>query len=115
MQSPLEILENIPITKNILSDAYRQKYMEEFDLEDYARKKEVIVRDRMPKIKKKKDKIDKAIAKTQQIEPQFLDKLIGLYGRKNTTQMDRVYIMLELQKYYCSKIIKFFKNGHIVN
>ena len=39
MQSPLEILENIPITKNILSDAYRQKYMEEFDLEDYARKK----------------------------------------------------------------------------
>ena len=109
MQSPLEILENIPITKNILSDAYRQKYMEEFDLEDYARKKEVIVRDRMPKIKKKKDKIDKAIAKTQQIEPQFLDKLIGLYERKNTTQMDRVYIMLELQKYYCPKIIKFFK------
>lgn len=109
MQSPLEILENIPITKNILSDAYRQKYIEEFDLEDYARKKEVIVRDRMPKIKKKKDKIDKSIAKTQQIEPQFLDKLIGLYERKNTTQMDRVYIMLELQKYYCPKIIKFFK------
>lgn len=109
MPAPLTILENLPITKNILSDAFRQKYVQEFDMKTYEHKKEILVRNRMPRIKKKKDKIDKAIAKTQQMEPKFLDKLMGLYERKETTQTDRVYIMLELQKYYCPKIIKFFR------
>lgn len=46
--------------------------------------------------------------KTQQVTPEFLDKLIGLYERKNTSQKDKIYILLELKKYYNPKIIQFF-------
>ena len=40
--------------------------------------------------------------------PDYLDQLIGLYERKNTSQKDRMYILLELKKYYNDKIIQFF-------
>lgn len=40
--------------------------------------------------------------------PEFIDKMIGLYERKNTSQKDKMYILLELQKYYSPKIIQFF-------
>lgn len=46
--------------------------------------------------------------KTQQVTPSFLDQLIGLYERKNTSQKDRVYILAELKKYYSETIIMFF-------
>jgi hypothetical protein len=55
------------------------------------------------------EKVSKAKLKAQEVEPQFLDELMGVYDRKNTSQIDRVYIMKELQKYYCPKVIKFFK------
>lgn len=54
-------------------------------------------------IKSKRQKV-----KTQQIEPKFLDVLMGLYDKKSTTQKDKVYIFVELQKYYCPKVIRFF-------
>ena len=38
----------------------------------------------------------------------FLDQLIGLYNRINTSQKDRMYIIHELKKYYNPKVIKFF-------
>lgn len=34
--------------------------------------------------------------------------MIGLYERKNASQKDRLYILLELKKYYSPKIINFF-------
>ena len=40
--------------------------------------------------------------------PEFIDKMIGLYERKNTCQKDKMYILLELQKYYSPKIVQFF-------
>lgn len=63
---------------------------------------------RNPKIFKIATKIEKAKLKTQQMEPEFLDVLIGLYTRKSTSQMDKVYIIKELEKYYCEKILRFF-------
>lgn len=57
-------------------------------------------------------KVDKKIAvakaKTQQVTPDFIGKLIGLYKRKNTSQKDRMYILLELKKYYNPTVINFF-------
>ena len=67
---------------------------------------EILHEERDPKIK---SKVDKAKLKTQQMEPDYLDKLIGLYDRKGTTQKDRVYIIHELQKYYSPKIVNFFQ------
>lgn len=40
--------------------------------------------------------------------PNFLDKLIGLYERKRTSQKNKIYILHELKKYYNKKIINFF-------
>lgn len=40
------------------------------------------------------------LSKVQQVTPSFIDQLIGLYERKNTSQKDRRYILLELKKYY---------------
>ena len=53
-------------------------------------------------------KISNAKAKTQMVTPVFLDQLIGLYNRINTSQKDRMYIIHELKKYYNPKVIKFF-------
>lgn len=60
------------------------------------------------KIERVDNKIAKAKEKTQIVTPVFLDKLIGLYERKNTTQKDKIYIIYELMKYYNPKIISFF-------
>lgn len=66
---------------------------------------------RNPKIQKTYKKIQTSIKKTQQLEPTYLDSLIGLYNKKRTTQKDKVYILKELEKYYCPKIITFFTSG----
>lgn len=63
---------------------------------------------RKSKIEKRDHKIEKAKLKTQQVTPSYVDQLIGFYERKNTSQKDRMYILLELQKYYSPKIIQFF-------
>ena len=40
--------------------------------------------------------------------PSFIDQLIGLYEQKHTSQKDKVYILLELKKYFSEKVIQFF-------
>ena len=65
--------------------------------------------ERYGKNNKRQSKIEKALEKAQRVEPEFLDRLIGLYDRKNTSQKDKVYIVVELEKYYCEKTINFFK------
>lgn len=45
------------------------------------------------------------MSKVQQVTPKYLDQLIGLYERKNTSQKDRLYILTELNKYYSPKIV----------
>lgn len=52
---------------------------------------------RSPKIDRIDKNINKALLKTQQMYPSFLDKLIGFYERKNTSQKDRMYILAELK------------------
>lgn len=58
---------------------------------------------------KMRAKISKAQNLAQEMEPEFLDKLLGLYLRKVSTQKDRVYILHELYKYDCKKITDFLQ------
>lgn len=109
MPKPERIIEQLQITQNILSKSYKDDYITNFDSETYLKKQRLLNKERIPKINKIKSKVEKAKLKAQEVEPLYLDELIGLYERKNTTQMDRVYIFKELEKYYCPKVVDFFK------
>lgn len=96
------------IFKKINSPEYKKMHIEKFDEILYQQKINSFKVERNHKITKIYDKIQHSIDKTQQIEPRYLDVLIGLYMKKNTSQKDKVYIFKELEKYYNRKIINFF-------
>ena len=79
-----------------------------FDEATYLNNRSALKEKRITKINRITEKIERAKGKTQQVTPDFLDQLTGLYDRKNTSQKDKVYILAELKKYYSPKIIKFF-------
>ena len=108
MKKPEVLLLNAPQCKMILSDKYRQEYREKYREEIQILERKNLWEKRKGKIEKINRKIEKALLKTQQVTPSFIDQLIGLYERKNTSQKDRRYILLELTKYYNEKIIQFF-------
>ena len=108
MKKPEELLQSVNIYKTIMSPKYRQSYSNNFLEQKVFNEESLLWNTRKPKIEKINQKIEKAIAKTQQVYPSFINKLIGLYERENTSQKDKMYIILELQKYYNSKIIQFF-------
>lgn len=108
MKEPEKLLQNVSLYKKIMSDKYRKDYNENFLIENIIYAKNLLWNKRKNKIEKINQKIEKSISKTQQVTPYFIDKLIGLYERKNTSQKDKMYILLELKKYYSSKIIQFF-------
>ncbi|SFN57945.1 TIR domain-containing protein [Flavobacterium succinicans] len=105
----VEIIRELKIVKNILSKEFRSNHKLSFDIEKYKLDKQNFNIERLPKIKIIKDKIEKAKLKSQELEPNFLDKLIGIYEQKNTSQKDRVYIFNELERYYCDKTLFFFR------
>lgn len=108
MKKPEILLLNSIKFKEIMTTEYMQTYLNSFSEEKCILEREKLLKKRGHKIEKIKQKIDKALAKTQQVTPSFIDQLIGLYERKNTSQKDRRYILLELEKYYSDRIIKFF-------
>lgn len=109
MLEPGVLLENLIITRQLLSKEYSDSHKHGFIEEVQKSNEEELKRERDPKISKRQEKITKAKIKAQEVEPLFLDELMGLYDRKSTTQKDRIYILKELRKYYCSKVIVFFK------
>jgi hypothetical protein len=106
---PVEILESLKITKKLLDANYKKSHNKLFDKNNQQENIQKLNQTRLPKINKIKSKIETAKKRAQLVEPKFLDKLMGLYDRKTTTQKDKVYIFKELEKYYCTKTIKFFK------
>lgn len=109
MQEPEEVVKQLKITTEIMSELYKDSYKFKYDEDTRLKSIETLQKQRLPEIKRIKDKIDNAKLKAQQVEPFYLDVLIGLYDKKNTSQKDKVYIMQELKKYYCPKVISFFK------
>ncbi len=108
MQKPEELFKNVAQYKKILSSGHITKYADEFKDDIYNENLIKLQSLRIVKIEKVNKKIESAKLKTQQVTPTFLDQLIGLYERKNTTQKDKVYILKELKKYYCVDVIQFF-------
>lgn len=96
-------------SQRLLQEEYQRDYEASYDEERVRRLRYSLHKKRDPHINRIRNKVNKAKLKTQQMEPEFLDKLIGLYDRKNTTQKDRIYIMLELEKYYAPKLVCFFQ------
>lgn len=103
-----DLILNSWICKKYLSEEYEIEHKKNYIESKYQKNVEKFTAKRDPKIKSIFDKIEKNKLKTQQVEPEFLDSLMGLYDRKKTKQKDKVYIMKELEKYYCPKVIKFF-------
>jgi len=108
MEIPEKLIKQSQVFKKISSSVFKKTHSQSFNQDTVDREYQQLWKKRESKIEKINVKIEKAKLKTQQVTPNFLDKLIGLYERKNTTQKDKMYILLELKKYYNPNIIKFF-------
>ena len=108
MKRPKTLLMQSNMFKNIMSSKYQSYHFANYDEDKQLIERENLFKKRKPKIDKVNKKIETALSKTQQITPIFIDELIGLYDRKNTSQKDKRYILLEIKKYYSDKIIQFF-------
>ena len=108
MPEPEALIKRNNQYKLLMKKEYREKYAETFCVGRYENQKALLWKKREPKIRRVDDKINAAISRTQKVTPDFLDALIGLYNRKNTSQKDRMYIMTELKKYYNPVVIDFF-------
>lgn len=108
MSSPEKLIRKVDFYKKMCSSEFKEKYADTYNEENVINEQEKLWKKRRPKIEKIDLKIEKAMIKTQQVTPKYIDQLIGLYERKNTSQMDKVYILLELKKYYNPQIIQFF-------
>lgn len=108
MKTPEVLLIDTFQYKKIISQNYQKLHSERYTDEACKYANIILWKKRKPKIERVNQKIEKALSKAQQVTPSFIDQLIGLYERKNTSQKDRRYILLELKKYYSDKIIQFF-------
>lgn len=103
-----EIIQKNGKFQYLLSDKAKKNYYSNFNENIVENNKAVLWQKRKNKIVRIDKKISYAKAKTQMVTPNFLDQLIGLYERKNTSQKDKVYIIYKLEKYYNPKVINFF-------
>lgn len=108
MKKPEELIKSVSAYQQILSIKTRETYANNYIEKSIAEGKAVLWKKRKPKIDKINHKIEKSLSRVQQVTPVYIDQLIGYYERKNASQKDRMYILLELQKYYSPKIIQFF-------
>ncbi len=108
LDEPSTLLKKISSYKKIISHDYVGQHQSAYNEKNRVNLEADFKARRNPKIIKIYNKIIKAKLKMQQVEPEYIDKLMGLYDRKSTTQKDKVYILHELKKYYCSKTLTFF-------
>ncbi len=94
--------------KQLISYKCKKAHENNFNNEEKNKYEKQLWKKRKKKIDKIDAKIYKAKKKTQTVIPEFLDKMIGLYERKRTSQKDKVYIIQELKKYYNPRVINFF-------
>lgn len=108
MKEPEKLLYSCNKYREIIHASKQDKYTANYSEERVNRLKLTLWNKRKSKIEKINKKIEQTKIKTQQMTPEFIDQLIGFYERKNTNQKDKMYILLELQKYYSFEIMQFF-------
>ena len=108
MSEPELLIQRVSAFKKIFSESYKYAHWNAYSERNRVDSSVKLWEARKYKIDRINSKIEIALSKTQQVTPSFINQLIGLYERKNTTQKDKVYILLELKKYYCEKTIQFF-------
>lgn len=109
MPAPEQLILSLLYAKELLSNEFIEKRAENFDFTRQKIAQRKLDTTVLAKVKKRQEKIRKATERTQRVEPFFLDALMGQYERKNTSQKDRMYIMKELEKYECPKVVNFFQ------
>lgn len=107
MREPEKLLCSSNKYREIMSVDRRKAYAINYS-EEVSKLTQILWDKRKPKIERINKKIEHAKSRTQQMTPEFIDQLIGFYERKDTSQKDKMYILLELQKYYSFKLIQFF-------
>lgn len=108
MQKPEILIKKVPFCKKLMSPEFKENWYNQYTVATHDEAEKALWSKRSPKIQRIDQKINVALEKTQQVTPSFLNKLIGLYERKNTSQKDKLYILQELKKYYSVHIIEFF-------
>ena len=108
MEPVEQLLQKSQQYNTIMSSKYREWYSNSFSEEALEKEKSTLWKKREGKIQRIDKKIEHAKLKVQQVTPAYIDQLIGLYERKNTSQKDRLYILRELKKYYSPPIVQFF-------
>lgn len=103
-----QLLRNNEKYRYLLNQDTRERHKTNYDENVTKNNEYELWKKRSVKISRIDKKISEAKNKTQMVTPDFLDKLIGLYSRKNTSQKDKVYIITELKKYYNPCVINFF-------
>lgn len=107
MKCPENLFLTVNNYKKITDNEYRKKYDQNYSDDRMQLALSNLEKNRRKKIEKINKKIEVALIKTQQVTPSYIEQLLGLYNRKNTEQKDKMYILLELKKYYCPEIISF--------
>ena len=108
MCPPEKLLTSSTVYQSLLSLKRRKEYADNYSEEVAKEFEQKLWNKRRPKIERVDQKIERAKSKTQLMTPDFIDQLMDLYERKNTSQKDKMYILLEMKKYYSFKIMKFF-------
>lgn len=104
MKCPENLFLTVNNYKKITDNEYRKKYDQNYSDDRMQLALSNLEKNRRKKIEKINKKIEVALIKTQQVTPSYIEQLLGLYNRKNTEQKDKMYILLELKKYYCDLI-----------
>lgn len=82
MLKPEQLFRTVSQYKKIMSSNYRKQYCENFDTDIQQKNSEELWNQRKSKIERIDNKINNAKFKTQQMTPEYIDVLIGLYERK---------------------------------
>ena len=98
MSEPELLIQRVSAFKKIFSESYKYAHWNAYSERNRVDSSVKLWEARKYKIDRINSKIEIALSKTQQVTPSFINQLIGLYERKNTTQKDKVYILLELKK-----------------
>mgnify|MGYP000635824763 CR=1 FL=1 len=87
---------------------FRKQYFINFSEARQQKNAEKLWNQRKSKIERIDNKINNAKLKTQQMTPEYIDVLIGLYERKSTSQKRQNVYYGGIKKYYNDKVINFF-------